>query len=123
MLIEVTRDLFDIATRLREIDTRYHLFWNNARLQYEVHSSNRPNVLTHQFTVPFDALDVRTLQHAHRTHIGNQDEGEIDAHNRSVEESAQRSIQQAVTRLEDMLTFASRTSHEVNFADKRRIWI
>ena len=123
MLIEVTRDLFDIATRLREIDERYHLFWSNRAMRYEVHSSNRPSVLTHQFTVPYDALDCRTLEYAQRTRIGNQCEREIDAHNRSVEASAERSVQQAVARLEDMLTFASRTSHEVNFDDKRRIWI
>ena len=122
MLIEVTRDLFNVADRLREIDTRYHLFWNNARLHWEVHSSPRPSVLTHQFNVPFDTLDARTLEHAKRTRYAEPAD-EIDVHNRAVETSANTSMKQAVARLEDMLSFAHRTGHEVCFDNKRRDWI
>ena len=61
----ITQDLFDVASRLKEIDAHYVLYYNLARGRYEVHCDNRRD--SYAFTVPYDALDCRTLEYARRT--------------------------------------------------------
>lgn len=117
-MIKVTHDLFDIAERLKSIDPRYKVFYNNERSRFEVHTSGL------EFIVPFDVLDERTLFHAMRTRRENQEEleQEIQSHNRELDERAFNEMRKAVSQLTDMFDYSHRTSHDVTFS-KAKEWI
>ena len=65
-LEKIQSDLFEIATRLKEIDDRYELFRNKKLGRFEIYAQG---VL--QIAVPFDRLDARTLKLARETRLEN----------------------------------------------------
>jgi len=65
-LERINEDLFDIASRLKEIDSRYELYFNKMLGRFEIHANG---VL--QLAVPFDRLDARTLGFARETRLEN----------------------------------------------------
>ena len=115
MYTEVTSDLFCIAQQLKQINEDYRVFWNNRDERFEVFT---PPTLA--FVVPFERLDQRTLDYARKTRKQNADliEQEIAAHNADIENQAKRTLEQARIRLEDMLDYASKTSHPVTFSKR-----
>ena len=66
MLERIEHDLFDIASRLKEVDERYELFFNKSLGRYEIFANG---VL--QIAVPFDRLDARTVEFARKTRLEN----------------------------------------------------
>lgn len=70
--ILVEKDLFHIATRLKNIDNGYFILYNTKKNKYEVHNHN--NLLgTYCFSVPYKTLDARTYYYALETRIENSD--------------------------------------------------
>ena len=65
-LERIDGDLYDIVTRLKEIDERYVVFRNKRLHRFEIHADG---VL--QIAVPYDRLDVRTLRLARETRLEN----------------------------------------------------
>ena len=65
-LREIKEDLFDIAHRLKEIDSRYRLYRNLKSNRFEIHANGALQVAT-----PFDRLDVRTLDLVRSTRLEN----------------------------------------------------
>lgn len=65
-LERIEHDLFDIASRLKEVDERYELFFNKSLNRYEIFANG---VL--QIAVPFDRLDARTVEFARKTRLEN----------------------------------------------------
>lgn len=63
-MIKITHDLFDIAWRLKAIDNRYELFYNNKLGRYEVWNQRGLQVV-----VPYPCLDERTVRHVQKTRI------------------------------------------------------
>ncbi len=84
-LQEIKNDLFDISSRLKEINQAYRLFYNNIKKRYEVFAKGAL-----QFVVPFDKLDQRTLAHAINTRIENADNliEQISINNKLLEKQA-----------------------------------
>ena len=117
MRTEVTGDLFNIGKRLKEIDPVYRIYRNNREDRYEVHNSNRPDVMSLCFAVPYPELDERVLDHARKTRKQNYDaiEAELNAHNAEIEHSAQKSMRTATAELGDMFEYALRAGHPVTF--------
>ena len=78
MKIKITRDLFDIADRIKELNPNYEIWFDTDRQKY---------VLTafggHQAVIPYDELDVRTLDYAYETRAENAEKilAEIDSYN------------------------------------------
>ena len=69
-LIPITTDLFDIASRLREIDANYKLFFNKLLNRFEVHNqAQRGNTLA--VVVPYQQLDARTVHYVRKTRVEN----------------------------------------------------
>ena len=66
MLERIEHDLFDIASRLKEVDERYELYFNKSLGRYEIFANG---VL--QIAVPFDRLDARTVEFARKTRLEN----------------------------------------------------
>lgn len=119
----ITHDVLSIANRLRQINSRYHVFWNDASSRYEVHQSAKPGLMTMCFVVPHKRLDTRALDHALRTMRHNADEldNEIAAHNAQHQQSVQRAVTQSTNKLHDMLDYARHRCGDVVFG-KSNTW-
>lgn len=80
-LIEVNSDLYDIASRLKEIDD-YILFYNADKDRFEVHNSRGLQVAS-----PFRGLDARLIEFVRKTRVERLKEilKEIDEHNDKIE--------------------------------------
>ena len=116
MYQKVNRDLFRIEDRLRRINKNYRIFRNNKSERFEVREGaggNGPLC----FVIPYDKLDCRTLEFALKTRRQNeaQLEQEVDSHNREIEESTNRALKHQRQSLQDMLSYAARTGHTVDF--------
>jgi len=120
----ITSDLFCIASRLKNIDVNYHLFYNLDSCGWEVHSSLFPRISTLQFRVPFEELDERTIEHAFRTRVENsfELEEEIKEHNEMLEQNAQAEMKRQIDKLGDMFEFAYSTSQEIEFNSRFCKW-
>ncbi|MCH5156338.1 MAG: hypothetical protein J1G02_00500 [Clostridiales bacterium] len=67
-MIEITQDLYDIAQRLRSVNDGYRLYYNTNKCRYEVRNAVTSAL---EFVVPYDELDVRTVEYARYTSVGN----------------------------------------------------
>lgn len=87
--IRITDDLYGVASRLKEIDERYEVWYDSAVGRYEVHANGAL-----QIAVPFAELDERTVRLVRKTRIERAERiiGQIDAANRLAEERAQRAV-------------------------------
>ncbi len=62
----VEGDLFDISSRIKEIDENYFIFYSYRFRRYEIHSrAQRGNTLA--LVLPYDRLDARALTLVRRT--------------------------------------------------------
>ncbi|HOO22974.1 MAG TPA: hypothetical protein PKY53_04760 [Clostridia bacterium] len=96
MLIEITADLFDISSRIKEIDPRYKIFYDTGKNAFKLYMGDR-----YELTFPFPHLDVRALDYAFETRTERLDEilAKIDRHNENVHTEA---VKRAQDNLEDM---------------------
>lgn len=78
MRIKITRDLFDIADRIKELNPNYEIYFDTDRQKYVLMAFG-----VHQSVIPYDELDVRTLDYAYETRAENAEKilAEIDAYN------------------------------------------
>lgn len=72
-LTEITGDLFDVTNRIKEIDHRYFLVRNERKGCYEVHHRGQYQT-TRALTVPYDALDARTVELVRMTRMERLDQ-------------------------------------------------
>jgi len=61
-------DLFDITSRIKEIDSGYFVVHDNKYRRYEVHSRSQKGN-TFCFVVSYDRLDARVLEMARKTRV------------------------------------------------------
>lgn len=83
--IRIKNDLFDIARRVKAIDSDYFIEYNTTADRYEVHCERcKPSL---QLVVPYSALDKRTVDHVLRTRIANAitELAQIDAYNEAID--------------------------------------
>ena len=64
-LIEIKSDVFDVADRIREVDARYHLFYNLDRSRFEVRLQNREGELAVTWSEPLDCRLITKLRETH----------------------------------------------------------
>lgn len=113
ILTEIRNDVFDIAERLKEIDPSYRVFYSGNKGRFELHGGREQGLI---MTLPFDRLDVRTVEHVRRTRIERlrQELAEMEEQNRRAEESAMREAKAAAN---DMLR---ESADRVYYDGKRR---
>ena len=70
MKIKISRDVYNISNRIKNIDRNYFIMFNTSNEKFEVHSSIQQGN-TYCLTVPYDFLDERTLQYVRKTQIAN----------------------------------------------------
>lgn len=102
----VNCDLYDIASRLREIDPSYFLVYSYEQHRYEVHSNNQRGS-TFCLAVPYEELDERTIRLVRRSRIERMQEyvEELEAENnldwdnerRRTVKNIERNVEQALS--------------------------
>ena len=78
MKIRINNDLFDIASRVKEIDPRYEIYFETESQKFTLWAEGK-----RQLTLPFENLDERALVYTRKTRIENMEEviKEIDSSN------------------------------------------
>ncbi|MCM1043169.1 MAG: hypothetical protein NC350_03040 [Corallococcus sp.] len=81
-LTVITSDLFDISSRLKEIDSNYFVCYNRKAQRYEVHNG-RQRGNTFCLAVPYGCLDARTVDLVRKTRVENAEKlwEEMERHN------------------------------------------
>ena len=64
-LVEIKNDVFDVASRLREIDGDYYPVYNLTKKRFEIHHRGRAKSL--QLVLPYDTLDIRAVNRVKET--------------------------------------------------------
>lgn len=101
-------DLYDIASRIKQIDDGYFIFYSYKRKKYEIHNSHqRGNTLS--LILPFDKLDARALDLVRQTSRERASEylKEIEKEN---ERARALSTEKAVKNAEKQLETALKTA-------------
>ena len=90
-LVLVKDDLFHVAKRLRQIDSRYRVYFNRRLFRFEIHVQGAM-----QIALPFDRLDARCLDYARRTRIENLSAlmDEIEKNNRAVDLKSEKTARE-----------------------------
>lgn len=81
--------MFDIVSRLKEIDEGYFILYNTEKKAYEVHNLEQGKN-TYCLTVPYPQLDARAVNLVKSTRREYMDNifKEIERHNRKLEEES-----------------------------------
>lgn len=85
-LVLVKDDLFHVAKRLRQIDSRYRVYFNRQLFRFEIHAQGAM-----QIALPFDRLDERSVEYVRKTRVENLDAltKEIELDNAKIEKRRQ----------------------------------
>lgn len=100
----ITDDLFDVANRLKSVNSNYKLYFNKKTQRYEVCETKGLNE-TLAFVVPYDELDARTVEYARFTAIQNVKAlfDEIERHNAALDrENACKLSKKILKKAEEM---------------------
>ena len=100
-LIEIKNDVFDIVSRLKEIDKNYYVVFNCTKQRLEVHNSAQ-HTSTLACVVPSRTLDARTIAHVNKTKRENIDRliKEMDEQNEKLEkQNVKASIDNAFAKM------------------------
>ena len=98
-MIKITNDVFDIANRIKNINSNYELYYDGKFKLYANH------VL--QLVLPFDTLDCRSYNYILKTQIKNLHylQKEIDSNNEKIEkDNANRSRQDRMDIFKELAT-------------------
>jgi hypothetical protein len=91
-LIRIRGDLFDVASRLKEIDGRYFPVYNKKYGRFEIHCAEDGHSVA--CILPFDRLDGRTIEYVRETRVENIGKlvGEIEKNNERIADSKEAKI-------------------------------
>ena len=70
MKIKILTDVYNIANRIKDIDTNYYIVFNTSTKKFEVHNSAQADN-SFCLTIPYDFLDERTLNLVNDTRVEN----------------------------------------------------
>lgn len=104
-LIAVTDDLFDVASRLKSVKETFAVYFNAISRRYEVHDLAQSGN-TFAFSVPYDALDCRTVDKARYCLARNVEQivKDVDENNAQMQKLAQKQChEKAMAQLDDTL--------------------
>lgn len=112
--VRIENDVFDIASRIKEIDNGYFIMYNRTKKRFEVHNERQKPTLA--LTLPFGELDFRTVDYVLKTRISRIDEivKEIDANNDRIEKNKMNSSL-------DRLSY--KTKNLVTYLDKGKSYL
>ena len=101
-MIKITDDVFDIASRIKSINSEYELFFDKDSNKFKVYAKN-----TLQAVLPFSSLDKRTVDYLLKTQIKNIDklQKEVDDNNekiyKKIEDSNSKNREYALSKIKN----------------------
>ncbi len=115
-LIRITNDVFDIANRVRAIDSGYFIVYNTDFDRYEVHNSKqKPST----FCIVCDkGLNATVVQKLHKSKIENLDKllKEIEKNNEIMEKEQDKAVKDVQqVKLKEMYNYAKSKTEDVDF--------
>lgn len=116
MLIKIKNDVFDIARRIKQIDSGYFLCFNTKTKNFEVHNKKQKH--TFCLIVPDKQIDCRVLSHVLKTRRENIDKilAEIDKHNQELENQTKRQVlDKSSFMFNEMFSYAAHHEGDVDF--------
>ncbi len=123
-LIKIFSDVFDIAQRVKEIDSGYFIVYNTKKHRYEVHNS-------HQFGSTFcivcdSGLNSTVITKLRKSKIENIDKilREIDENNAKNEQNVAKKLKnEASFKLKEMFDYAKKRESDSDFSESyKTIW-
>lgn len=114
VLVKIENDVFDIASRVKEIDSDYFVVYNRTKRRFEIHNKKQKPTLA--LVVPHNELDCRTIEYVLKTKISRIDEivREIDAHNEKIEK---QKFESSIERL------SYKTKNLIGYLDKGKSYL
>lgn len=93
MRLKINSDVYGISKRIKYIDKNYYIVYNTSTGNFEVHNSAQIGT-SYCLTLPFSALDERTLNYVHQTKSANIDNilANIENANKLRENAEKRSV-------------------------------
>ncbi len=66
MKIKIDHDVYEIAKRIKYIDKDYYIVFDTSKQNFEVHNLAQIDN-TYCLTIPYNTLDIRTLQYVYES--------------------------------------------------------
>lgn len=115
MKIKIEEDLFDVVSRIKEIDDGYFVLFDDVKGMYEIHNINQQD--TYCLTYPYNGFDSRAVDIVLYSNINNIDNivGDIDNNNKYIENNANSKLSdQSRFMLSEIYKYASNSSKSFN---------
>lgn len=123
-LIKIKSDVFDIADRVKEVDSGYFVVYNTVLSRFEVH--NRHQKGSTFCIVCDDGLNCKVITKLRKSKIENIDKilREIDENNQKIEQNASKKLKDETSfKLKEMLDYAKKREADSDFNDSyKTIW-
>ena len=114
MKILITSDIYNICNRVKHFDSSYRVVYDTSLNKYKIYSIKLSGVnevvggvkLSYVCTLPYNELDVRTIQYLYYTSIDNIDDiiNRIDSDNKKLEHDNELKLkQQSLLKAENKL--------------------
>lgn len=123
MKIKIEEDLFDITSRIKDIDDGYFVLFDDVKNCFEIH--NYKQEFTYCLTVPFDNLDSRVIELINSTFVGVSDKilEDIDKNNSKIEENNKNKVKsQTDFMLREIYDFCNNSSKNFNEISFQTMW-
>ncbi len=93
MKLRIINDLYDIASRIKEIDKRYEIYFETELQKFTLWANGKRQVV-----FPYDTLDVRAIEYTYATRVENVDKliEEIDKKNEKYQQGRTALMQDKV---------------------------
>lgn len=108
-MTEVKTNVYYIPERLKELDPGYFVIRNHKKQTFEVHHRDQPYT-TYCLTVPYEELDVRTVELVQKTSRKNLDRliSEMDNHNQKLKEKASHIGEDSIEKTKEVLSYLNK---------------
>lgn len=123
MKIRINNNVFDILDRLKQINKYYYIVFNTVAKKFELYSSDE-NKSGYVLTLPYDSLDVRSLNYINKTlNSSPVSLREIDEHNEKIRKSKlEKAKSENEYKVSKIYDYSNKKNNNINDVFKN-IWI
>lgn len=112
MKVKILSDPFNITKRLKTLNKNYFIMFNTKTQKYELHNSQFNN--TYCITIPFNSLDVRTINLVRQSEKTDEVIAEIENHNKKLQIQTKNKLKEkSEYQLNEIYNYANR--HVCNY--------
>ena len=125
MLIKIKKDLFNIAQRIKNIESSYYICFNTKNKKFEVHNYHQ---LRNSYcaTIPYEKLDARTIDYLNQTHVRNSKKifKAIDENNKKISEEIKvKNNEEVKYKVDEIYKYSRRNSKTLKVDFNKNLWV